>query len=179
MNGEKEITLGSGHLYCILFTGTKPDDAVIETEENRLGYIQGGCALNYKPDWYECSDDLGYVKKKFLTKEESTMKTGIMTWNGNTLKKLCSTARVTEDTTKGIRNVKIGGIGNYKDEKFLIRFKHVSGNKWVDIVGSNVGGFDFNFLKDKETVIDAEFRAQPQDDKGTLIDFYEKMPTSP
>lgn len=31
------------------------------------------------------------------TEEEATLKSGIMTWCGKTLERLCSTARVTDD----------------------------------------------------------------------------------
>ena len=42
---KESIVLGSGDLYCTDFQGTNeaiPDDAVIETEDNRLGHIKGG-----------------------------------------------------------------------------------------------------------------------------------------
>lgn len=32
--------------------------------------------------------------------------------------------------------------------------------------------------KDKETVTDAEFKAEPMDEEGTLIDFYEESGTA-
>ena len=94
-----------------------------------------------------------------------------MTWCGTTLEKLCQTARVTEDKTKGIRTVKIGGIGNATGKKYLLRFVHKDtqdGNIRVTIVGNNQAGFTIAFAKDSETVIDAEFKAQPMDKEGTL-----------
>ena len=33
------------------------------------------------------------------------------------------------------------------------------------------------FKKDKETVVDAEFTANPMDDKGTLIEYIEEIKT--
>ena len=41
---KESIVLGSGDLYCTDFQGTNeaiPDDAVVETEDNRLGHIKG------------------------------------------------------------------------------------------------------------------------------------------
>ncbi|EGD46728.1 hypothetical protein Cpap_1267 [Ruminiclostridium papyrosolvens DSM 2782] len=176
-DGEK-IVLGSGDLYCSEFTGTVPENNVIEKEENLLGAIQGGASLEYKPKFYEAKDDMGKVTKVIITEEEATLKSGIMTWNGKTLGKLCSTARVTE--VAGVRTVKIGGIGNDNGKKYVLHFVHkdpMDGDIRVTIVGQNQAGFSLAFKKDKETVIDAEFKAQPQDNEGTLIKYEEEIPT--
>lgn len=176
--GEK-IVLGSGTLYCTEFTGALPDNATLEVEVNRLGHIQGGASLEYKPTFYEAKDDSGKVVKTIITEEEATLKSGIMTWCGDTLKKLCSTARVTE--VAGIRTVKIGGIANNDGKKYVIHFVHedaVDGDIRVTIVGQNQAGFTLAFAKNKETVIDAQFKAQPQDSEGTLIKYTEEIPTT-
>ena len=165
MNKES-IVLGSGDLYCTEFMGTNaelPSNEVLETEENRLGHIKGGAEIEYAPSFYEAKDDMGKVSKVILTEEEATFKSGIMTWCGETLKKLCQTARVTEDPAKKIRTVKIGGVGN------------ADGDIRVTIVGNNQAGFTIAFAKDSETVIDAEFKAQPMDKEGTLITYQEEM----
>lgn len=101
---------------------------------------------------------------------------GIMTWNGKTLKKLCSTARVTEDAAK--RTVKIGGVGNEDGKKYVLRFLHedaIDGDCRITIVGTNSGGLTLAFTKDKETVIDATFEAMPHDSDGTLIIYEEEL----
>lgn len=167
-----KIVLGSGKLYIDEFTGTLPEDAAIEAEEKLLGLIQGGATLSYKPTFYEAKDDLGMISKKMITDEEAVLKSGVMTWNGSTLQKLCATARVTEDVEKKMRTVKIGGAGNYDSRKYVLHFVHadaVDGDIRITIVGSNEAGFELAFTKDKETVINAEFKAQPQDGEGTLI----------
>lgn len=172
----EKITLGSGNLYYKEFTGEIPANEMIETEENRLGYISGGATLEYKPTYYEAKDDLGIVVKTVLTEEEAILKSGIMTFNGKTLDVLCETGRVTEDTTKHIRTVKIGGTGNANGKSYVIHFVHkdpVDGDIRVTIVGKNQAGFSLAFAKDKETVIDAEFKALPQDSEGTLIKYQE------
>ena len=107
---KKTITLGSGKLYIVEFVGQIPSNEEIEKEENLIGYIQGGAELEYKPEFYTAEDDLGKVKKTIITKEEAKMKSGVMTWNGETLRKLSATGRVTE--ANGVRTVKIGGIDN-------------------------------------------------------------------
>lgn len=171
-----KIVLGSGKLYIDEFTGTLPADAEIEAEGKLLGYIQGGATLNYTPTFYEAKDDLGIVSKKIITEEEAVLKSGVMTWNGTTLKKLTPTARVTEDKASKTRTVKIGGLGNNDGKKYVLHFVHedkVDGDIRITIVGSNEAGLELTFAKDKETVINAEFKAQPHDNDGTLILFKE------
>ncbi len=172
----ERIVLGSGKLYIDEFTNTIPEDSAIEVDDKLLGYIQGGATLGYSPTFYEAKDDLGIVSKKIITEEEAVLKSGIMTWNGETLKKLTPTARVTEDASQKTRTVKIGGVGNNDGKKYVLRFVHtdeVDGDIRVTIVGSNEAGFELSFAKDKETVINAEFKAQPHDKEGTLIVFKE------
>lgn len=176
--GDK-IVLGSGKLYTTVFSGTIPADATLETEANLLGLIQGGATLEYKPKFYDVTDDLGLVQKTILTDEEVTMKSGVLTWCGKTLAKLCSTARVTE--ASGKRTVKIGGLSNQDGKQYVIRFLHedaTDGDIRVTIVGNNQAGFSFKFLKDKETVVDAEFKAAPMDTEGTKIIYEEEIPTT-
>lgn len=180
MDGER-IVLGSGYLYISEFdskTKAIPTNEEIEKDENLLGLIQGGAEVTYKPSYYEAKDDMGKVSKTILTEEEATLKSGIMTWCGKTLEKLCETARVIEDKVKKIRTVKIGGVGNATGKKYVIHFVHkdeTDGDIRVTIVGNNQAGFSFAFAKDKETVIDAEFKATPQDKEGTLILYEEDM----
>lgn len=63
-------------------------------------------------------------------------------------------------------------------KKYLLRFVHKDtqdGNIRVTIVGNNQAGFTIAFAKDSETVIDAEFKAQPMDKEGTLILYTEDI----
>lgn len=175
---SEKIVLGSGKLYITEFTGEViPDGKTVETEKNLLGLIQGGATLEYKPKFYDVKDDLGLAQKTILTDEEVTLKSGVMTWNGNTLTKLCSTARVTEK--EGKRTVKIGGIEKQNGKQYIISFVHndpTDGDIRVTIVGHNEKGFSLAFKKDKETVIDAEFKAAPMDKEGTKIIYEEEIP---
>lgn len=171
------IVLGSGKLYVTTFTDKIPTDAELEVKENIIGYIQGGASLSYKPTFYEAKDDLGLVVKKIVTEEEATLTSGIMTWNGETLKKLCATARTDDKGESGqtVKTVKIGGIDNYNGESYVIRFVHKDSDGVIRITirGTNEAGFEIAFAKDKETVINAEFKALPMDNEGTLIEYRE------
>ena len=178
---KETITLGSGKLYSTEYTGVIPSNEDLEKETNILGYIQKGASLDYKPEFYEAEDDLGIVKKQILTKEEVTFKSGILTWNAETLKKLVATGRITEDAEKGMRTIKIGGINNNDGKQYIFHFVHEDkkdGNVRITIVGQNTAGFSLAFAKDAETVIDAEIKALPNDNDGTLIIFQEEYTPS-
>lgn len=179
MADTKYAGLGSGKLYVTEYAAAIPEDATFEVEANRLGDISGGASINYKPEFYTAQDDLGLTVITTLKSEEVTLKSGVMTWNGNTLKKICSTASVTEDDTKKTRTVKIGGAGNYDDKKYAIRFVHTSQGRTIrlTIVGQNQSGFEIAFAQDKETVVNAEFMAMPMDANGTLVEFKETVTT--
>lgn len=177
----KRITLGSGNTYCMEFTGAVPEKDVICTDENLLGYISGGATLEYKPTYYTAKDDTGVCEKTILTDEEVLFKTGVLTFNGETIGKLCSTGRVTDSSDGKTRTVLIGGVKNSDGKKYVLCFHHedkIDGDIWVIIVGNNQSGFSLAFAKDKETVIDAEFKALSQDNDGTLIKYIEEIKTA-
>ena len=180
MSTSKRITLGSGKLYLIPYADTVPEIETICVDDNLFGYIKGGATIEYAPSFYEAKDDLGYVIKTIITEETATLKSGVLTFNANTLNKLCDTGRITEDATKKLRTIKIGGIGNAQGAKYIICFHHedpIDGDIWVLVVGQNQAGFSLAFAKDAETVIDAEFKCLSQDNEGTLIRYIEEDQT--
>ncbi len=177
---DKEvITLGSGKFYLKLFDGTMPTVDQICTADNLLGKIKGGAALEYTMETYEEKDDLGTVSKVIITSEEALLKCGLITWNGNTLKQLTDRCTVTE--AAGKRTTKIGGAGNAQGGSYVACFHHedkTDGDVWVMIKGTNTAGFTLTFGTEAGTLIEPEFKAMPHDDKGTLIEFIEEIPTT-
>ena len=175
---EERIILGSGILYVTEWTGgTLPGDSEIEVEDNKLGEIKGGASLVYTPTYYEPVADSGRIFRKLMTEEVAMLRTGIMTINANMLDKLISTGRLTE--TETMRTLKIGGPRNHRDIKYVVHFLHKDadyGDIRVTIVGSNNTGLEFAFAKNNETIINAEFKAVPQDASGTLILYKEEIP---
>lgn len=179
---NERIILGSGfiHLAELAAGAQVPDPETFCTDENLYSYISGGASIEYKPTYYEAKDDMGKVSKSKITAEEATLKSGLMTFCGKTIETLCETARVSEKTSgsKKVRVVKVGGVANANGKKYVICFHHVDpvdGDIWVMIVGNNQAGFSLAFAKDKETVVDAEFKAAPSDSDGTLIYYVEEM----
>ena len=183
---KKKVTLGSGKLYMKEFLGSLPDTfkALLDTmvkEENHAGWIKGGASIEYKPTMTTEKDDLGMVVKEILTDEEATFKSGLFTWNAETLAKLSSTARLSAETDtatgKNYRILKVGGTANDDGKQYVLLFVHedpVEGNCYLTVVGRNTAGFTITFAADSATVIDAEFTCKPQDNKGTLIQYAEE-----
>lgn len=177
---KDNITLGSGIPYIAEYDAAAgmPDVDTICVEENRLGYCKGGAELSYTEETYEEKDDLGYVSKIITTSEEALLKLGLLTFNGDTVKKLADRCTVTEDKTAGTRTINIGGAGNAQGKEWVICFFHEDkkdGNLWVMIRGRNNAGFTLTFAADAGSVVEPEFKALPQDDKGTLITLIEEI----
>ena len=178
------IVLGSGKVFITEFTGsTIPADTTIETAANQLGAVKGGASVEYTPTFYTATDDLGTGSKSRLTEEEAKLTCGVMTLDGDTFSKICSTATVTTQaatsSATGKKTVKIGGAGNDNGKKYVIRFLHEDaedGDIRLTIVGRNEAGFTMSFMQDEETVLDLEFAAHPHDSEGTLIKYEETIP---
>ena len=176
---KSTITLGSGKIYLMPFADAMPTVDDICVDENLLGYIKGGAALEYTQETYEEKDDLGYVSKIITTSEEAILKCGLLTWNGETLKKLI--ARCSTSEAAGKRTTKIGGAGNAQGGYYAICFHHedkTDGDVWILIKGRNTAGATLTFAADEGTVVEPEFKAMPHDDAGTLVEFVEEIPTA-
>lgn len=176
---KETITLGSGKIYLAIFASEMPTVESICIDTNLLGYIKGGASLEYTEEVAEEKDDLGYVSKVITTSEEAILKCGLLTWNGDTLKKLIDRCNTT--TANGVRTTKIGGQGNAQGSYYAICFKHEDtkdGNVWVLIKGRNTAGVSLTFAADAGTVIEPEFKALPHDENGTLIEIIEEVSAS-
>lgn len=176
----EEYTLGSGDLFIKEYAaGTAVTAEDVITTGERLGEIKGGASLEYTTETKEDSSDLGRTKIVIISKEDVVLKSGVMTWNGKTLEKLCQTARVTKDVSTKKRTIKIGGLANAANKSYAVAFQYKGDGKkglTVLIVGKNTAGFTVSFSSDNATVIDAEFKAQALDNDGTLVVIEETVP---
>jgi hypothetical protein len=176
---EDTILLGSGDLYL----GVVPNPATATEEEIEaalvnVGAISGGAELVYKPSFKPIESANRGEIMSFLTKEEVTFKSGILTWNLENLSKL-SAAYYSEDTTSGTRRIGIGGVKNVPVN--YLRFVHTKPDDkklTVNIFRAQAqSGFKLNFDNEKETVIDAEFKALAVTGKtdGNLVEIIEEI----
>lgn len=169
-----QIVLGSGTLYIAPFvsdTGV-PADAALEVEANQMGFIKGGASVEYKPTEYEIFDDGYNVHNRYVISEEVTFKSGILTWDMESLKKLIAKGTYANSVVDGTRTLSLGGQGARLMDEYVIRFVHTytDGNKLrVTLVGTASNGFSLAFAPDKETVIDAEFRAKAHGSAGVQL----------
>lgn len=175
------IQLGSMDFYVIEFTGTIPEDSVIETEENMIGRTKNGGTINYTANWYLAESDNGKAKKRKLTGESATIGYGNITWNGYTIATLVATARVSEKNGK--RTTKIGGVTNNNGKRYLIRGVHrdaTDGDVRITGVGVNTGGWEAAFSPTGETIITPTFECDPLlDSDGTLLEYEEEIIEAP
>lgn len=173
---KDEIILGAGEVYMTEFTGDAiPEDAEIETAENNVGHCSGGFTVNYKPTKYDVLNQYQKVVKSFVTKEEITAKTGVLTWQLQNLAKL-STGEYSEDKVKKTRSVVFTGKGKSL-MTVLFRFVHEKENgKKVrfTMIGQGGAGFALEFTSEKELTIDAELAAISKVD-GFLAKFEEEL----
>ena len=178
----EEYTLGSGDLFIKEYTaGTTVTAEEVITNGERLGEIKGGASLEYTVETKEDSSDLGRTKIFIISKEDVVLKSGVMTWNGKTLEKLCQTAVITENQDTKKRTIKIGGLSHAANKSYAVAFSYKGDGKkglTVLIVGKNTAGFTVSFSSDNATVIDAEFKAQALDNDGTLVVIEETIPAT-
>lgn len=179
---EKAITVGSGTAYLVEYDGKMPEfnsrtelDAFC-IEANRLGYTKGGATITYNKETGELSDDLGKVHKVYMQSDSASLKLGLFAWNGATLSRIESTARVEEKA--GIRITKIGGLGNDDGKQYVLVFHHEDkqdGDCWWILMGKNTAGMELAYAVDDGTKVEPEFTANSQDKDGTLITYIEEI----
>lgn len=167
----KEIILGSGKLYIAEFEDELPTNAELEIEGNLAGNIKGGASVEYKPSIIEVDSDENITVARFIGKEEITFKSGYLTWNLDNLKHL-SQGTITDNAVTGIRTLKIGGKGARKMKNYVVHFVHTKSDGFkvrATLVGNPTDGFSLAFAPDKESVIDAVFKALAHDGEGTQL----------
>ena len=174
---EKPITIGSCEAFISEWDGeTVPDHATICVEANRFAYVKSGATITYTQTTVEVKDDLGLIKKTYLSEDGATVKLGLLGWVGTTLKKILSTARVTE--ADGIRKVKIGGVANDDGKKYVLCLHHIDnedGDCWWTICGKNTEGLELSYAIDEGITVNPTFSAQPMDSDGTLVVYEEQI----
>ncbi|SHI90040.1 hypothetical protein SAMN05444401_1729 [Clostridium amylolyticum] len=169
-----EILLGAGEVYMYEFTGEAiPENTVIESETHNVGHTSGGASVDYKPEKYDVKNSYGKTVKSFITKEDITFKTGLLTWVMERIS-LLSTAKFTTDKVKKVRKLTFGGGGSLKN--VLVRFVHTKDNgKKIrfTMIGQGGNGFTMEF-GEKEVVVDSEITAIEYI-KGFLAEFEEEL----
>lgn len=175
MKDKDDILLGSGELFLLIFNGTTlPEDATIETDENNVGHCSGGFSISYKPTKYDVLNQYERIVKSFITKEEISAKTGLLTWDMKNIEML-STGVYSEDGASKTRSLTFTGEGKSL-KTVLLRFIHTKENgKHIrfTMIGQGGSGFAMEFAN-KEVTVDAEIAAIKKLD-GFLAKFEEEL----
>ncbi|WML44089.1 hypothetical protein [Neobacillus sp. PS3-40] len=178
---EDNYLLGSGDLYIGVVSPTATEEEITAAIKN-VGAISGGAVLSYKPSFYEIKAANRGTIASMKTDEEVTFKSGVLTWNLENIEKL-SAAYYSEDTTNGTRRVGVGGMKNVPVN--YLRFVHTKPDGLtltVNVFKAQAqSGFELTFDKEKETVIDAEFKALAVTNKndGNLVEIIEQVGVQP
>lgn len=176
-NKKEEIILGACSIFAVPFEGEIPSDAEIETTENRACESKGGTSIEYKATTYKVESDNGTLKRTYITKDEASLKTGVLNWINKTIFEMLNAVGTTDTSTEGVIKAKIGGIQRFSGKSYVIRALHkdaISGETRITIVGLNTNGLSLSFDPSKETVVDAVFECEPSDGEGTLIIYEHK-----
>lgn len=106
-----------------------------------------------------------------MTGDEYTLSTGIMTINASVLEKTLSTVNVSENTERGTKELKLGGVSHYKEQRYIFLFVNEDKDVRIMLLGSNEAGLTLQFMKDKETVINQKIVGEPfPDGYKTIIE---------
>lgn len=158
-----DLQLGSGKLYLLKVTNETaiPAASTICVDANLVGYIKGGATITYTPKTYDVKDDIGMVNEHFITSEEVTFKSGLLTWDMDTLKKLINNESAI--TAQGITGIEIGAAGFTRMDKYVVYFQAVASNngkvRSFGFIGTCDAGLNLQYMPEKETTVDANFKA--------------------
>ena len=177
----QKVVLGAGKWYVQPWESGVVDYKTLCTEDNLIGYTSGGATVTYTPETYTIEDDIGMVKKTFMTKGSAEMKTGLLTWNVKSVAALLSTGTLTEtaatSSTNGTNKLELSG-GKESLKKLAVCFVYTDDetglNTYVYEVATNTAALSLAFAKDKETTIDLTFTGESNGVDETVLTIVEE-----
>ena len=171
--GEKEkVVLGAVDIYVGDYNpnDTFDLDAMTADETKYFGNTQGGATLEYTPEIYTVEDDKGRIKRTHMTKASATLKTGLLTYDAASLSRVLSVGTLTTPTGK-TRLTLPGGKTTLKRKCVVAVYKDDETGEIIKIgmVATNTGALSMAFAKDKETVPEIVFTAEPSGGNSVLV----------
>ena len=152
-----DYIIGGGEVYIMPIGSLTaiPDDSLIEIAEYNAGTCSGGFKVNYKPKLEEIKNQYGQIVKSYITQEEITAKTGVVSWNIQNLSNLSTATYMQSGNTK-----RVVFTGKGELAIVLVRIVHEEEGKTIrfTMVGQGGKGFGLEF-GEKPLTIDAEFGA--------------------
>lgn len=180
VGNTEQVIMGAGKWYLKPYTpGEDLDLSAVAVEENLLGYTQGGATIDYTPTTYTIEDDIGMVKRTFMTTATASMKTGLLTFDVQSMAALLSVGQLTQDTEGNKNILKLGG-GRAELKRFMVVFEYEKDKEnglyiRVGMIASNTAAMSFAFTKDKETVPEISFEGGTNGKDDTILVFEEDV----
>jgi hypothetical protein len=171
------IPVGSGYLYHDVFSGKIPADADIEIEAHRIGYIEKGGEVDYKPTFKTFKDDFGIIQRSKLTAEEATFKASLIAWSASDFNtRLYLQPALLRRRGTALLKSAVWARTTARSIFFALCIRTRStAHVRLTIVGTQTGGFKLNFKPDDAGNMDLEITAQASDSEGTLIVYDEEV----
>ena len=171
----EHIALGSGELYIGVVANpeTATESEIVAALVN-VGAIEGGAEITYKPSVKDIKSSNRGKLLSYVTEEEISLKTGILTWNLENMAKLIPSSITTEAGT-GKKTFKLKSSSELPIN--YLRFIHTKRNNTGTITlniykAQATSGFKFEFDREKPVSVDYEFSALA-DDNGNYLEIVE------
>lgn len=171
-NTERVILGGGTHYIAPYIGGALEDLKTYCTEENVIGWTQGGTTLTYTPEIKKIEDDIGMVRRTFQSKANAEMKTGLLTLDVKSISEIMSVGEFTPGEAGGVNKLKLGG-GKESLRKYIVVFEYEDDETGlglrVGMVATNTAALEMIFNKDNETVPPVTFSAESNGVDDTIV----------
>jgi hypothetical protein len=180
VGNTEQVVMGAGRWYLKPYAaGDELNLEELCVEANLLGYTQGGATVTYTPTTYTIEDDIGMVKRTFMTTANARMKTGLLTFDIESLAALLSVGQLTQNTEGNKTVLKLGG-GRAELKRFMVAFEYEKDAEKglyirVGMIATNTAAMEFAFTKEKETVPDIEFTGGTNGKDDVILTFEEDI----
>lgn len=183
MKGNTEnVILGGGTHYIAEYTGGALEElSAYCVDENIAGWTQGGTTLTYTPEIKKIEDDIGMVRRTFMSKANAEMKTGFLTLDTQSLSNMMSVGKFTKGQAGGVNKLELIG-GKEALRKYIVVFEYKDEenghNLRVGMIATNTAALELIFKSDQETVPNVTFSAESNGVNDTLVVIEEDIPAA-
>ena len=142
------------------------------TDDNLIGWTQGGSTFTYTPEIKNVEDDKGMVRRTFMSKANAELKTGFLTLDTESIHEMMSVGKFT--AANGVNKLELGGgksalkrfivVGEYEDDA-----DDGGHNLRIGMVATNTAALELIFKADQETVPNVTFSAASNGVNDTIV----------
>ena len=174
---NQQVLMGAGEFFVKPYEGGGIKLKEICVDDNYAGETQGGAEFNYSMTPYVIEDDNGKLRKRFMTKAEAYLKTGLLTVDVKALGNLMSVG-VLKAAEEGSGDVLELTGGNAAFKQFVVVYRYPKDKEkglyiYIGMVATNTAPLTLAFAKDKETVVELQFDADTNGVNDVLVTFHE------